>query len=39
MARRGADSPLKNFFRFSFGPLEPESFDQDIGILTRSLTP
>ena len=39
MARRGTDSPLRNFFRFSFGPLEPESFDQDIEILTRSLAP
>ena len=39
MARRGTDSPLRNFFRFSFGPLEPESFDQDIEILTRTLAP
>ena len=39
MARRGTDSPLRNFFRFSFGPLEPESFDHDIEILTRSLAP
>ena len=37
MARRGTDSPLANFFRFSFGPLEPDSFDQDIEILKRAL--
>jgi aspartate/methionine/tyrosine aminotransferase len=37
MARRGAASPLRNFFRFSFGPLAPESFDSDIAILARAL--
>lgn len=39
MARRGTNSPLRDFFRFSFGPLEPESFDHDIEILARSLGP
>ncbi len=37
MARRGADSPHQPFFRFSFGPLRPESFDSDIEILGRAL--
>jgi aspartate/methionine/tyrosine aminotransferase len=37
MARRGDASPLNNFFRFSFGPLAPESFDEDIAILKRAL--
>jgi len=37
MARGGADSPLAGFFRFSFGPLPPESFDSDIGILREAL--
>jgi aspartate/methionine/tyrosine aminotransferase len=37
MARRGDASPLKNFFRFSFGPLAPESFDEDVAILSRAL--
>jgi aspartate/methionine/tyrosine aminotransferase len=37
MARRGAKSPLANFFRFSFGPLAPSSFDKDIEILSTAL--
>ena len=37
MARRGADSPLADFIRFSFGPLPPESFDDDIRILKSAL--
>lgn len=37
MARRGAASPLRSFFRFSFGPLEPDSFEADIEILRRVL--
>jgi len=37
MARRGADSPLAQFFRFSFGPLKPESFETDINILEHAL--
>ena len=37
MARRGDDSALRSFFRFSFGPLAPESFDQDITLMRRAL--
>jgi aspartate/methionine/tyrosine aminotransferase len=37
MARLGPDSPLRSFFRFSFGPLDPEDFVSDIEILTRAL--
>lgn len=37
MARGGPDSPLRDFFRFSFGPLKPESFDSDIAILKEAL--
>ena len=37
MARRGAASPLRDFFRFSFGPLQPESFESDVAILKRAL--
>ncbi|MEK6222661.1 MAG: pyridoxal phosphate-dependent aminotransferase [Chloroflexota bacterium] len=37
MARRGEISPLRNFFRFSFGPLLPDSFESDIDILKRTL--
>ena len=37
MARRGEDSPLAGFFRFSFGPLAPESVDSDVEILKRAL--
>ena len=37
MARRGEQSPLQSFFRFSFGPLPPESFESDIEILKRVL--
>jgi hypothetical protein len=37
MARRGADSPFANFFRFSFGPLAQSSFDSDIEILGAAL--
>jgi len=38
MARRGETSPLRDFFRFSFGPLAPESYESDIAILARALT-
>ncbi len=38
MARRGPESPLRDFFRFSFGPLKPESFDADIAILKDALS-
>jgi DNA-binding transcriptional MocR family regulator len=37
MARRGAASPLRNFFRFSFGPLDPASFESDMAILAGAL--
>ena len=37
MARRGNASPLRSFFRFSFGPLDPESFESDVAILARAL--
>lgn len=37
MARLGDKSALRNFFRFSFGPLAPESFESDIEILQRVL--
>jgi len=37
MRRLGNDSHLKHFFRFSFGPLLPNSFDTDISILTEAL--
>lgn len=37
MARRGTASPLRDFFRFSFGPLQPESFESDVAILKRAL--
>lgn len=39
MHRRGNASSLADFFRFSFGPLDPESFDNDIAILKRALGP
>lgn len=37
MARRGDASPLRDFFRFSFGPLAPESFDGDVALMGRAL--
>ncbi len=37
MARRGAESPLATFFRFSFGPLAPDSFEGDLEILRGAL--
>lgn len=37
MRRLGDASPLKSFFRFSFGPLPEESFDSDVTILRRAL--
>ena len=37
MARRGDASPLTDFFRFSFGPLAPESFEADIALLGATL--
>ena len=37
MARLGTESPLSQFFRFSFGPLKTDSFDTDIKILGKVL--
>jgi DNA-binding transcriptional MocR family regulator len=37
MRRLDHQSPLRNFFRFSFGPLAPDSFEEDIEILSRAL--
>ena len=37
MYRAGNNSHLKQFFRFSFGPLEPGSFNSDIEILSKAL--
>ena len=37
MARQGDASPLGGFFRFSFGPLNPASFADDIAIMKRAL--
>jgi hypothetical protein len=33
----GYRSPYESFFRFSFGPLLPETFESDIAILRRVL--
>jgi aspartate aminotransferase len=33
--RRGDDGPLHRFIRFSFGPLSPDSFDNDMEILAK----
>ena len=37
MARLGDASPLAGFFRFSFGPLAPESFESDVALLGETL--
>lgn len=37
MFRRGDSSPHANFIRFSFGPLPPDSFDNDADILRSCL--
>ena len=37
MARLGPDSPLRQFFRFSFGPLAAESFEEDLNIMKSTL--
>lgn len=37
MYRLGNESHLNQFFRFSFGPLMPESFNSDIDILSKAL--
>ena len=33
--RQGADGPLHRFIRFSFGPLGPDSYDNDMEILAQ----
>ena len=38
MSRGGEKSSLRNFFRFSFGSLYPDSFENDIKILNKALT-
>jgi DNA-binding transcriptional MocR family regulator len=30
-------SPYSDFFRFSFGPLKPETFEEDIKIMSETL--
>ena len=35
--RRGPAAPLHDFIRFSFGPLGPESFEDDMSILAQCL--
>ncbi|MCC6784945.1 MAG: pyridoxal phosphate-dependent aminotransferase [Planctomycetes bacterium] len=37
MQRRGDHGPLGDLIRFSFGPLPPESFEQDLAILSQCL--
>ena len=37
MARLGDEGPLGQFFRFSFGPLKPDSFDEDIALMRAAL--
>ena len=37
MKRLGKDSALKQFFRFSFGPLEQDTFEADINIIKEVL--
>jgi aspartate/methionine/tyrosine aminotransferase len=37
MARRGAEGPLGDVIRFSFGPLGPDSYDEDMRILAACL--
>lgn len=39
MMRREELSPHATFIRFSFGPLRPESFEDDIAVLRRCLAP
>ena len=37
MKRLGKESSLKQFFRFSFGPLEQDTFESDIDIIKEVL--
>ena len=38
MQRRGRSSPLKTYMRFSFGPLNADSFEEDCRIIKACLT-
>ena len=38
MRRMGDESTLHQFFRFSFGPLEKDSFESDIKIMENVLS-
>jgi len=37
MHRRGSESPMANFVRFSFGPLTADSYENDVEIMKRAL--
>jgi DNA-binding transcriptional MocR family regulator len=37
--RPDPESPLRSFIRFSFGPLSPQSYDDDLRILSACLEP
>ncbi len=37
MQRRGADSPLANFIRFSFGPIQADTFESNLEIMQNCL--
>lgn len=37
MSRKGEESDLINYFRFSFGPQKPDAFDSDIKIMRQAL--
>lgn len=37
MARGEDASPLRDFFRFSFGPLDPSSFEADVALMRKAL--
>jgi hypothetical protein len=37
MARRGDRGPMGSMVRFSFGPLEAKSYEQDLAILKQCL--
>ena len=37
MHRQGVDGEMNRFFRFSFGPLTPDSRENDLAILAQCL--
>ena len=37
MFRRGDEGPHRDFIRFSFGPMEPETYDENMEIITSCL--